>query len=129
MANLRELTDYLDRELNIAEVPDYPGALNGLQIENGGEVKKVVAAVDASLPVFEKAIAMDADLLLVHHGMFWQGAQRVTGAVYKKMKMALDAGMALYSAHIPLDIHPVWGNNAQLASKIGMSDTESFLDW
>ncbi|MEJ6570972.1 MAG: Nif3-like dinuclear metal center hexameric protein [Akkermansiaceae bacterium] len=129
MANLRELTDYLDRELNIAEVPDYPGALNGLQIENGGEVKKVVAAVDASLPVFEKAIAMDADLLLVHHGMFWQGAQRVTGAVYKKMKMALDAGMALYSAHIPLDIHPVWGNNAQLATKIGMSDTESFFDW
>ena len=105
MANLHELTDYLDRELKLAEVPDYPGAMNGLQIENSGEVRKVVAAVDASLPVFEKAVAAGADLLLVHHGMFWQGAQRMTGPVYQKIKVALDAGMALYSAHIPLDVH------------------------
>ena len=129
MANLHELTDYLDRELKLAEVPDYPGAMNGLQIENNGEVRKVVAAVDASLPVFEKAVAAGADLLLVHHGMFWQGTQRMTGPVYKKIKVAPDAGMALYSAHIPLDIHAEWGNNAQLAARIGMHDTETFFDW
>lgn len=129
MADLHDLTRYLDKKLNIAEIPDYPGALNGLQIENGGIVNKVVAAVDASLPVFEKAIEMNADLLIVHHGMFWQGTQRITGAVYKKIKMAMDAGMALYSSHIPLDVHPLWGNNAQLASKVGMDETTPFFDW
>jgi len=129
MVSLRELTDYLDRELNLDAIPDYPGALNGLQIENAGEVRKVVAAVDASLPVFETAVELGADLLLVHHGMFWQGAQRVTGAVYKKIKLAMEAGMALYSAHIPLDVHPAWGNNTQLAARLGMRDTEPFFDW
>jgi len=129
MADLHEITAYLDRELKLGEIPDYPGALNGLQIENEGKVSKIAAAVDASLPVFEKAVAAGADLLLVHHGMFWQGAERVTGPVYKKLKLALDAGMALYSAHIPLDVHPEWGNNAQLAKRTGMHATETFFDW
>ncbi|MDG1358568.1 MAG: Nif3-like dinuclear metal center hexameric protein [Akkermansiaceae bacterium] len=129
MAKLRELTDYLDRELRLGEIPDYPGAMNGLQIENQGEVKKIGAAVDASLPVFEKAVAEGVDLLLVHHGMFWQGAQTLTGPFYQKVKLALDAGMALYSAHIPLDVHPVWGNNQQLANAIGMTEPEPFFDW
>ncbi len=129
MAELLTLTHYLDQELNLIGLPDYPGAMNGLQIENGGEVMKIGAAVDASLPVFEKALAEGVDLLVVHHGMFWQGAQMVTGAHYKKLKMALDNGMALYSAHIPLDVHPVWGNNHLLAKALGMQDTETFFDW
>ncbi len=129
MASLHEVTEFLDRELNIAEIPDYAGALNGLQIENGGEVRKVVAAVDASLPVIEKAVEAGADLLLVHHGMFWQGAQKVTGAVYKKLKLAMDHGMALYSAHIPLDVHPLWGNNALLSGHLGMKEPVPFFDW
>ena len=129
MANLQEVVSFLDQELNIGEIPDYAGALNGLQIENGGTVTTVAAAVDASLPVFEKAAEAGADLLLVHHGMFWQGAQRVTGAVYRKMKMAMDHGLALYSAHIPLDVHPVFGNNALLAKALSMNDPEPFFDW
>lgn len=129
MVSLQEVTKFLDRELHIAEIPDYPGALNGLQIENAGEVTKVVSAVDASLPVIEKAVDLGADLLLVHHGMFWQGAQKVTGAVYKKLKLAMDHGLALYSAHIPLDVHPVWGNNILLAQALQMHDTEPFFDW
>lgn len=129
MANLCELTDYLNRELRLGDIPDYPGAMNGLQIENHGKVEKIGAAVDASLPVFEKAIAEGVDLLLVHHGMFWQGAQALTGPFYKKIKLALDAGMAVYSAHIPLDVHPVWGNNKQLADAIGMNNAEAFFDW
>lgn len=129
MAELLTLTNYLDEELNLKGLPDYPGAMNGLQIENAGEVKKIGAAVDASLPVFEKAVAEGVDLLVVHHGMFWQGAQTVTGSHYRKLKMALDAGMALYSAHIPLDVHPLWGNNHLLAKALGMEDTETFFDW
>lgn len=129
MAELLTLTNYLDQELNLKELPDYPGAMNGLQIENSGRVSKIGAAVDASLPVFEKAVAEGVDLLIVHHGMFWQGAQTVTGSCYKKLKMAFDAGMALYSAHIPLDVHPVWGNNHLLAKALGMNGTETFFDW
>ena len=129
MASLQEITTFLDEELNIAEVPDYSVALNGLQLENAGEVSKVVAAVDASLPVIEKAADIGADLLLVHHGLFWQGTQRVTGAVYKKFKCAMDHGMAIYSAHIPLDVHPFFGNNAVLAKKLGMLDARPFFDW
>jgi dinuclear metal center YbgI/SA1388 family protein len=129
MTKLAELVAFLDRELRISEIPDYPGALNGLQLENGGEVGRVVAAVDASLPVIEKAIAAEAQLLLVHHGMFWQGTQSVTGPIYRKLKSAMDAGMAIYSAHLPLDVHPEWGNNVCLARCIGMDDLQPFMDW
>lgn len=129
MTTLAEMVEFLDRELKISEIPDYSGALNGLQLESGGEVKRVVAAVDASLPVVEKAIAADAQLLLVHHGMFWQGTQAVTGAFYQKIKMAMDAGLAIYSAHLPLDVHPEWGNNACLARALGLTDTRPFMDF
>ena len=129
MADLQDIIHFLDEELKITTVPDYPGAMNGLQIENGGKVTRVASAVDASLPVFEKAIEAQADLLIVHHGMFWQGAQQITGAMYRKLKLALDAGMAVYSAHIPLDIHPVLGNNRLLADALGMFDAEPFFDW
>ncbi len=129
MTTLSEITRYLDSELNTAKTPDYPQAMNGLQLENNKDITKVATAVDASLPVFKKAIAEGADLLLVHHGMFWQGAQKITGATYEKLKLAIDAGMAVYSSHIPLDIHPVWGNNILLAQRLGMNQTETFFDW
>jgi len=129
MAQLHEMTQFLDEELKISTIPDYSAAMNGLQIENGGEVTRIAAAVDASLPIFEKAIAEKADLLVVHHGMFWQGAQKITGAMYKKLKLAMDAGMALYSAHIPLDIHPIMGNNRLLADALGMCNSKPFFDW
>jgi len=127
--DLASLTRFLDEELRIREIPDYPGAINGLQLENEGPVPRIVAAVDASLPVIRKAAAGGPGLLIVHHGMFWQGAQPVAGAFYHKLKTAMDAGLAIYSAHLPLDVHPVFGNNALLAQAIGLSDLEPFLDW
>jgi dinuclear metal center YbgI/SA1388 family protein len=129
MTTLAEMVAFLDRELRTSEIADYSGAMNGLQLENGGEIRKIVAAVDASLPVVEKAIAADAQLLLVHHGLFWQGTQKVTGAFYRKLKSAMDAGLAIYSSHLPLDVHPEWGNNACLARALGMSETQPFMDW
>lgn len=129
MTGLNDLVAFLDDQLNIKEIPDYPGALNGLQLENLGEVTRVGAAVDASLPVFEKAVAEGVDLLLVHHGMFWQGAQPVTCAHYRKLKLAMDAGMAVYSAHIPLDVHPQWGNNVLLSKALGIQEPEPFFPW
>lgn len=128
MATLDELVLFLDEELKTAEITDYPGAFNGLQLANGGAVKRIVAAVDASLPVVLEAADGEPGLLLVHHGMFWQGVQPVKGALYRKMKAAMDAGLAIYSSHLPLDIHPLVGNNIQLAGQIGMSNPSAFLD-
>ena len=128
MVSLDELVAFLDRELKTASIPDYSGAMNGLQLANGGQVGRIVAAVDASLPVIEAAAAGGPGLLIVHHGMFWQGAQPVTGAFYRKLKIAMEAGLAIYSSHLPLDVHPEWGNNILLARAIGLQDPVPFLD-
>ena len=129
MASLSEIVTFLDRELRISEIPDYPGAHNGLQLENSGQVSKVAVAVDASLAVIEEAVEIGADLLIVHHGLFWQGVRMLTGAQYQKLKLAIDGGLAIYSSHIPLDVHPQWGNNALLAKALGLRVDDQFLDW
>lgn len=127
-AALRDIVDFLDRELRVSEIADYPGALNGLQLANEGTVGRIVAAVDASLSVIEAAAEGGPGLLVVHHGMFWQGAQAVTGAFYRKLKIAMDAGLAVYSSHLPLDVHPDWGNNALLAKAIGLEEPQPFFE-
>jgi dinuclear metal center YbgI/SA1388 family protein len=129
MASLQEIVAFLDAELRISEIPDYSGAVNGLQLENGGTVAKVVAAVDASLPVVEAAVAAGADLLVVHHGMFWQGAQPLTRAFYRKIKTAMDGGLAIYSAHLPLDVHPTVGNNSLMMKALGFEARGTFFVW
>jgi putative NIF3 family GTP cyclohydrolase 1 type 2 len=128
MANLHELVEFLDRELRVSEIADYPGAMNGLQLANEGRVDRVVAAVDASLPVIEAVAAGGPGLLIVHHGMFWQGAQPVTGAFYRKLHVAMEAGLAIYSSHLPLDVHPEWGNNALLAEALGVIDPQADIE-
>ena len=123
-----ELRDYLDALLRTAEISDYPNAFNGLQLDNRGEVTRVVAAVDACEAVIEQAVAASADLLLVHHGFLWGGAQRIEGALFRKLQRALAAGLAIYSSHLPLDAHPEFGNNAQLAHAIGLTQRQPFLE-
>lgn len=127
-ANLRDITSFLDRELRIRDISDYAGAVNGLQLECDRAIPRVVAAVDACLPVIEQAAADGPGLLIVHHGMFWQGAQPVTGAWFRKLKTAMNAGLAIYSSHLPLDLHPVWGNNVLLANALGIEDPVPFLE-
>ncbi len=129
MTPLSDLVCFLDRELRIAEIPDYPGAVNGLQLANHGEVHRIVAAVDASLATIKTAAEGGPGILIVHHGMFWQGTQPLTGPFYRKIKIAMDSGLAIYSAHLPLDVHPVWGNNILLSNAIGMSNPEPFIEW
>ena len=128
MVSLDELVAHLDGELKTSSIPDYPGAMNGLQLANSGKVERIVAAVDASLAVIEAAAVGGPALLIVHHGMFWQGAQAVTGAFYRKLKVAMDASMAIYSSHLPLDIHPEFGNNILLAGAIGLQNPQPFLE-
>ena len=129
MEKLQAIISYVDEKLKVAEIPDYPGAINGLQLDGNLKVVKIAAAVDASLPVVRDAVAVGADLLIVHHGLFWSGAQPIVGGLHEKLKLAMDAGLAIYSCHIPLDVHPELGNNALLAKAIGMDDAEPYFSW
>lgn len=128
MILLNELVAFLDQELNTGGISDYPGAMNGLQLANDGTVGRIVSAVDASLPVIEAAAAGGPGLLIVHHGMFWQGIQPISGVFHRKLKIAMDAGLAIYSSHLPLDVHPDWGNNIRLARAIHLQNPEPFFE-
>lgn len=127
-ASLDEITDFLDHYLDVNRIPDEAGALNGLQVENGGGVTAIVAAVDASQQTIDRVVAEcpRGTLLLVHHGLFWDGNRPVTGRRHRRLKALLDHDVAVYSAHIPLDAHPEVGNNAVLARMLGILDPVPF---
>lgn len=114
------LLQYLDSYLGVAEHPDYPQALNGLQVAGPADVSKVVGAVDASEASIAAAAERGADLMLVHHGLFWDGLRPVTGRRYRKLRGLLENGISLYSAHLPLDGHAEVGNSAVLARAVGL---------
>lgn len=126
MATLDAVTAWIDQYLRIRELPDYDGALNGLQVQNSGRVTRIVAAVDASLGSIEAAATVPGSLLLVHHGLFWDGNRPVTERRYRRLKRAFEGDVAVYSAHLPLDAHPEVGNNALLARHLGMTVTGPF---
>lgn len=126
---LAALVQYADQTLRIREIDDYANALNGLQIENDGMVTKIGAAVDASVRTFEAAIAEHVDFLVVHHGMSWPGLRPVTGAARELLRLAFANNLALYSAHIPLDVHPELGNNALLIRALRVDHAVPFFPW
>ena len=129
MMRLEELVDYLDGYLRIAEVPDYPNALNGLQVEGRDEVRRIGVAVDASEASIRAAAGRGCDVLIVHHGLFWDGNVPVTGRRYRRLRLLIERGIALYSAHLPLDVHPEVGNNVVLARELGMMVEGTFGDY
>src|SRR5207248_444631 len=114
MGSLSEIVSYTDDFLRVHDVGDWDNALNGLQIENSGRITRLGAAVDVSTRVLAEAAKKKVDLLIVHHGLFWPGLQPVTRALRRQLHLAFENDIALYSAHLPLDIHPKVGNNAQL---------------
>jgi dinuclear metal center YbgI/SA1388 family protein len=117
---LEDLVRYLDDYLRTGEVGDDPTALNGLQVENAGEVQNVAVAVDGCQAVIDQAAERAADLLIVHHGLFWSGLEPVVGRHFRRIAALIRHGIALYAAHIPLDRHPEVGNNVVLARRLGM---------
>jgi len=119
--DLTELVSYLDGYLRVAAVPDAPHAVNGLQVANRGTVSRVAVAVDLCEATVRLAAEQGADLLLVHHGLFWGGLQPLTGRAYRRVASLIANDIALYSAHLPLDLHPEVGNNAVLARQLGVS--------
>src|SRR5206468_11203084 len=117
---LGDVTAYLDDYLRVREVPDAPQALNGLQLANGGEITRVAAAVDLCEATVRLAAEARADLLLVHHGLFWGGPRPLTGPAYRRVAGLLRCNIAVYSAHLPPARHPGLRNNAALARHLGV---------
>src|SRR4030095_7402489 len=118
MTSLSEIVNHANDFLRIREIGDWDNALNGLQIENFGDVNKIGASVDVSTRVLAAAGEQNVDLLIVHHGLFWPGLQSVTGVLRRQLELAFENNIALYSAHLPLDLHPQVGNNSQLAAAL-----------
>jgi dinuclear metal center YbgI/SA1388 family protein len=123
---LAQIVGFLDDILLTSTTPDYPTALNGLQLSNTGIVTKVASAVDFSSQVVKAAIAERANLLIVHHGMFWTGLQPIVGPYYTRLRDLLDADVAVYASHLPLDRHPQLGNNTLLAKTLGLEPSGEF---
>jgi len=126
-ASLAAIVSHSDRILRTDEIGDYDGAANGLQVENSGAVTRIAATVDASLATVNLAIAAQADLLLVHHGLFWSKSHPWTGKKYELLRRLLENNLAVYSSHLPLDAHPRLGNNAQLAAALGLGKLNPFF--
>lgn len=127
-AKLASVVGYSDRLLRTAAFGDWPGAKNGLQLENPGRVTRIAAAVDASRQTIEMAVGAGADLLVVHHGLFWSDLAPLTGAAYGKVAAAVRGGLAVYSSHLPLDAHPVVGNNVLLCRALGLGAGRPFFE-
>ena len=126
---LDELTRYCDDYLHIREVGDAPEALNGLQVANSGEVTRLAAAVDVCEATVRMAAEQGADLLLVHHGLFWGGLRPLVGPHFDRIVGLIRQNIALYSAHLPLDCHPDVGNAAVLARQLGVVVRGEFGTW
>jgi dinuclear metal center YbgI/SA1388 family protein len=126
MTATREIVEYLDALLETALIPDYPSALNGIQLENGGTVAKVAACVDFSSRAVSRAVEEQADLLILHHGMFWSGLRPLTASRYTRLRMLVENGIAVYSSHLPLDRHPQFGNNVLLCRQMGLTPSAEF---
>lgn len=129
MTPLNDITALLDCTLRISEVRDASVAVNGLQVENNGCVTRVALAVDGSQKTIEDAIACGADLLILHHGIFWCGLRPLTGWWKKKVETCLKGNLAIYSAHLPLDLHPTLGNNAGIARGLGLTDVQPEVEY
>jgi len=106
---------------------DWDGAVNGLQVENSGQVGHIAACVDASLATIKLAIAAGADLMIVHHGLFWTPSVPWTGKRREMIELLVKHNLAVYSSHLPLDAHPRLGNNARLCAALGFDRLKPFF--
>lgn len=126
MTDTRAIVEYLDDLLGTSRIPDYPGAVNGLQLSNDGPVRKIAAAVDFSSRSVGAAVTENANFLLVHHGMFWNSAKPITGNSFKRIRSLIQNDVAVYSSHLPLDCHPTFGNNVLLSRRLGLEPDGEF---
>jgi len=126
MTALADIAQALDDFLRVRDVPDYPNALNGIQVTHRGNVHRIAAAVDLSRRTIEGTVASGANLLLVHHGLFWGGLQPLVGSFHERVRLLIENDVAVYASHLPLDVHPTHGNNVLLARALGLEPVTGF---
>ncbi|MBA2682882.1 MAG: Nif3-like dinuclear metal center hexameric protein [Gemmatimonadaceae bacterium] len=126
MTTLARIANELDSLLDTARTPDYPQAINGIQVETEAEIVKVAGAVDLRERTIRLACDAGANLLIVHHGLFWGGLQPLRGPYYRRIHSLFTSSMGLYSSHLPLDAHPVIGNSVLLARELGLTPSAGF---
>jgi dinuclear metal center YbgI/SA1388 family protein len=119
-----KIVNYLNSFLEIERIKD--ASCNGLQVQGVKQVKRIGLAVDACMAAYKKASAKKCQMLVVHHGLIWDGLKSIRGAEREQVRYLLDHGISLYAAHLPLDMHPVVGNNAVLAKALGLSSVKPF---
>ena len=128
MAQRDEIVAYCDELLDVGSYPDYGPV--GLQVVGAPEVRKIVCGVSASRELFERAAEADAQLVLVHHGLFWEKDSRVVGPILRgRLRALFDGDLTLLGYHLPLDAHPEIGNNANLCRELGVEPERRFTDW
>lgn len=120
------IAEYLDDLLDVDSIPDFPNAMNGLQLANKGAVNRIAAAVDFSLRTVTAAVEAGANLMIVHHGMFWGGLQPIRGTMFERIRTLITHDIAVYSSHLPLDRNTLYGNNALLAAELGLKPSGEF---
>ena len=124
----KKLANKLDQFLEIHQFRDY--CPNGLQIEGKENITKIITGVTACQYLIDLAIEEKADAILVHHGFFWKGeSQEIIGMKYNRIKALIENGINLYAYHLPLDVHPELGNNAQLARLLEITDRRPLEPW
>ncbi|MFH1708390.1 MAG: Nif3-like dinuclear metal center hexameric protein [Planctomycetota bacterium] len=121
------LVAFLDKTLNISAIKDE--SRNGLQVEGSDRVTRVAVAVDACMEIYRRAAAQRCDMLIVHHGIIWDGIRAVRGPVRRQLAYLLKAELNLYAAHLPLDLHAEYGNNIRLARLLGLKKPELFGEY
>ncbi|HRN18162.1 MAG TPA: Nif3-like dinuclear metal center hexameric protein [Trueperaceae bacterium] len=124
--NRDELVAWLDEYLDTSGFAAADASLNGLQVEGSSKVTKVALAVDAAMNTFEQAATKGADMLIVHHGLFWGRPEAITGMHRARVKFLLDHDINLYASHLPLDAHREVGNNWGLARELEMQELQPF---
>lgn len=129
MPTAPEVAAFLDDLLSTSGFPDYPAALNGLQFDHRGPLQRIATAVDFSLGTIEHAIAAGANMLVLHHGMYWSGLHRLVGSSYDRLRLLIEHDIAVYASHLPLDAHQENGNCALLARALGLSRTDRFGEY
>jgi dinuclear metal center YbgI/SA1388 family protein len=125
--SLAAIVKHCDQLLRTRDIGDYGGAANGLQVDGRGPITRIAATVDASLATVKLAIAARADLLIVHHGLFWSPSHPWTGKKHELLRLLVENNLAIYSSHLPLDAHPKLGNNAQLCAALGLKNLKPFF--
>ncbi|MFC1690652.1 Nif3-like dinuclear metal center hexameric protein [Nanoarchaeota archaeon] len=130
MVSQKQIVNYLNETLNIDKIKD--NSVNGLQVsreDDAEEIRRIGFAVDASLETFERAKDANCEILIVHHGLFWEKPEPIVGYTHKRISFLIKNNIALYAVHLPLDKHEVYGNAAQFAQDLGLKSLSDFGEY